>query len=76
MTAPLPPPPRCRAGVDNGFQLRVSGKGAPGPAGTPPGDLHVVVQVMPSSIFNRDEFDLLVEVPVDMVDAALGTTVE
>ena len=34
-----------RAGVDNGFQLRVAGKGAPGPKGAPPGDLHVVVQV-------------------------------
>ncbi|GAB4814787.1 hypothetical protein N2152v2_001833 [Parachlorella kessleri] len=64
------------AGVDNGFQLRVPGKGAPGPSGTPPGDLHVVLQVMPSSVFERDEFDLLIEVPINMVDAALGTSVE
>lgn len=33
-------------------------------------------QVAPSPVFHRDDFDLLVEVPVDMVDAALGTTVE
>jgi DnaJ-class molecular chaperone len=42
----------------------------------PPGDLLVQVMVMPSLKFNRQGFDLYVEVQVDMVDAALGTSVE
>lgn len=36
----------------------------------------LTLQVMPSNVFERDEFDLIVETPLDMVDAALGTTIE
>ena len=35
----LPAP--SSAGVDSGFQLRVEGKGGPGPKGAPPGDLYI-----------------------------------
>lgn len=31
---------------------------------------------MPSPVFRREDFDLYVDAPVDMVDAALGTTIE
>ena len=64
------------AGVDNGFQLRVDGRGFPGPQGTPPGDLIVQVMVLPSLKFQRDGFDLYTEATVGIADAALGTTVD
>ena len=64
------------AGVDDGFQLQVEGKGMPGPKGAPPGDLLLQVRVMPSPYFRRDGFDLFSDVKLDMVDAALGTTID
>lgn len=64
------------AGVDTGSELRLAGSGAPGPPGKPAGDLLVMLQVMPSGTFEREGFDLSVDVPVDMVDAALGASVE
>ena len=64
------------AGVDDGFQLQVEGKGMPGPKGAPPGDLLLQVRVMPSPFFRRDGFDLFSDVKLDMVDAALGTTID
>lgn len=63
-------------GVDNGFQLRVDGRGMPGPQGTPPGDLLIQVRVLPSGRFERDGFDLYTEVKVNFADAALGTSVD
>ena len=62
--------------MDSGFQLRVEGKGGPGPKGAPPGDLFIQLQVQGSPTFVRDGYDLYVEAPVDMADAALGTAVE
>lgn len=65
------------AGIDSGQVLTVAGKGAPGPKGLPPGDLMIQVMVRPSMHgLVRDGFDLHVEIPVNMVDAALGSTVE
>lgn len=42
----------------------------------PAGDLLVQLEVLPSPVFRREDFDLYVDVPIDMADAALGTTVE
>lgn len=65
------------AGIQHGQQIRIQGHGAPGPKGTPPGDLLVQIMVMPSRQgFIRDGYDIHYEVPVSMVDAALGTDVE
>lgn len=69
------PPCRPPAGVDTGFQLRLEGV-TPGVQGMPPGDLIVQIEVLPSPVFRREDFDLYVDVPVDMADAALGTTIE
>src|SRR5499427_741891 len=65
-------PLRIPAGVDTGSRLRSSGNGEAGFRGGPSGDLYVVLHVKPHEIFQRDGDDLLCEVPVSFVQAALG----
>jgi molecular chaperone DnaJ len=64
------------AGVDSGSRLRSSGNGEAGLRGGPPGDLYVVLHVKPHDIFQRDGDDLICEVPVSFVQAALGSEIE
>ena len=67
---------RIPAGVDAGSRLRSSGNGEAGFRGGPPGDLYVVLHVKAHEIFQRDGDDLLCEVPVSFVQAALGADIE
>jgi len=67
---------RIPAGVDAGSRLRSAGNGEAGWRGGPPGDLYVVLHIKPHEIFQRDGDDLLCEVPVSFVQAALGAEVE
>jgi molecular chaperone DnaJ len=60
------------AGVDSGSQLRLQGEGEPGENGGPPGDLFVVVHVRDHEVFSRDGDDLVCQIPVSFVQAALG----
>lgn len=59
-------------GVERGDYLRLKGKGEAGLRGGVSGDLYVVIDVKTDPRFERDERNLLTEVTVDMVDAALG----
>ena len=61
------------AGVDDGHTLRLRGEGEAGEAGTPPGDLYVVVNIPEHPVFKRRDSDLFVEAHVNAVDAMLGT---
>ena len=67
---------RIPAGVDTGARLRSAGNGEAGWRGGPPGDLYVVLHVKPHEIFQRDGDDLLCEVPVSFVQAALGADID
>ncbi len=63
-------------GVDTGARLRSTGNGEAGPRGGPSGDLYVVLHVKPHEIFQREGDDLLCEVPISFVQAALGAEIE
>ncbi|MFO7816236.1 MAG: molecular chaperone DnaJ [Thermodesulfobacteriota bacterium] len=67
---------RIPAGVDSGNRLRVRGEGEPGEHGGPPGDLYVVINVEEDKVFNRQGEDLLTQVEISMVQAALGDKIE
>jgi molecular chaperone DnaJ len=67
---------RIPAGVDTGSRLRSAGNGEAGWRGGPAGDLYVVLHVKAHEIFQRDGDDLLCEVPVSFVQAALGSEIE
>ena len=64
------------AGVDEGDRIRLSGEGEAGVNGGPSGDLYVVIQIKPHSVFTRDHNDLHCEMPVSFTTAALGGEIE
>lgn len=70
LTVQIPP------GVDDGAQLRVTGRGHAGTRGAGSGDLYVAISIAPHETFRRAGDDLGCEVPVPMVTAALGGTIE
>ncbi|MBE6161577.1 MAG: molecular chaperone DnaJ [Firmicutes bacterium] len=59
-------------GVDNGYQLRISGKGEAGRNGGPNGDIYLEFAVASHELFERDEEDIYLEVPLTFAEAALG----
>ncbi len=61
------------AGVDTGTQMRLSGKGDPGPGGA--GDAIVTVEVQPHRFYTRDGDDVRVELPINLAEAVLGAKV-
>lgn len=64
------------AGIANGQQLRVAGKGGRGVNGGPNGDLYVEINVQNDPKFARNGNDILLDIPVSAVDATLGTQVD
>ncbi|TFH30015.1 MAG: molecular chaperone DnaJ, partial [Myxococcales bacterium] len=67
---------RVPAGVEDGSRLKLRGEGEAGLHGGPTGDLYVVLQVTPHPIFQRDGAQILCEIPVSMVQAALGAEID
>ena len=64
------------AGVRNGSRVRLAGKGEQGPRGGQAGDLYVITRVSESPVFRRKGDNLEVEVPVTIVEAIRGATIE
>ncbi len=67
---PIPP------GVDDGTQIRLSGEGEPGAHGGPHGDLYLIVHVRPHKYFRRRGDDIILDLGINVAQAALGTEVE
>jgi molecular chaperone DnaJ len=67
---------RVPAGTADGARLRLAGKGHCGRKGGVCGDLYVTVQVLPHPLFRREGDDLLLQVPVAVHEAALGTKID
>ncbi|HIU42953.1 MAG TPA: molecular chaperone DnaJ [Candidatus Ventrousia excrementavium] len=62
------------AGIDEGQTISLRGEGHGGLNGGPSGDLYVTVSVRPHKLFKRNGQDILLEMPISFVQAALGAT--
>jgi len=60
------------AGVDNGNQLRLAGKGDGGSNGGSNGDLYLEFRVKDHELYERDGNDIYLELPITITDAVLG----
>jgi len=63
-------------GVDDGTRIRLGGEGEAGENGGPAGDLYVFISIEPNDFFKRKDSDLLCEVPIDFISAALGGDID
>ena len=64
------------AGVDNGTRIRLSGEGEAGARGSGAGDLYIFIDIKEHSFFQRDGKDTFIEVPVSLIDAVLGNSIQ
>jgi molecular chaperone DnaJ len=64
------------AGVDDGTRIRLAGEGEAGAHGGPRGNLYIVLDVEPHPVFRRRGDDILVEVEINVAQAALGAEIE
>ena len=61
------------AGVTDGTQMRLKGKGQPGPGGN--GDALVKIEIQPHAFFTREGDDVLLELPITLDEAVNGAKV-
>ncbi|MCK5509141.1 MAG: molecular chaperone DnaJ [Desulfobacterales bacterium] len=59
-------------GVDSGSRLRLTGEGEAGIYGGPHGNLYIFINVKPHKFFQRDDTNILCQVELSFVQAALG----
>jgi molecular chaperone DnaJ len=64
------------AGVSDGMQLSMSGKGNEAPGGGLPGDLLILIEEQEDKQLKRDGNNLIYDLHISFIDAALGTTAE
>ncbi len=64
------------AGVSEGMQLSMSGKGNAAPRGGVPGDLIILIEEIPHESLKREGINIIYDLHVSFVDATLGTSVE
>lgn len=62
------------AGVEDGTQMRLSGKGQPGPGGA--GDAIVTIEIRPHGFYKRDGENVRLELPITLREAVLGAKVK
>lgn len=64
------------AGINNGQTVQIRGKGGAGKNGGSDGNLNVRVSVNPHPIFERREFDIYVDIPITLIQACLGCSID
>ena len=64
------------AGVDDGTRIRLAGEGQPGENNGPPGDLYILIKVRPHKFFRRQNNNILLDLNVNVAQAALGAEVK
>ncbi|PTQ97970.1 molecular chaperone DnaJ [Mucilaginibacter yixingensis] len=64
------------AGVSEGMQLSMSGKGNAAPRGGIPGNLIILVEEIPHETLKRDGNNVIYDMHISFIDAALGTSIE
>lgn len=69
ITVKIPP------GVDDSSRIRLKEQGEPGPTGRP-GDLFILPRVEPHPLFQRQDRDIVVQMPVTVSEAGLGTKID
>lgn len=70
LTITIPP------GVDDGQQMQVAGEGESGQRGGPPGDLYIFISVAAHETFKRQGSDIVLDVTVNVAQAALGAELD
>ena len=63
-------------GVDDGTRIRLTGEGEAGPNGGLAGDLYIFINLKQHKLFIREQNNLHIELPLPMLDAALGADIE
>ncbi|MEA3350026.1 MAG: molecular chaperone DnaJ [Chloroflexota bacterium] len=64
------------AGVDTGNQIRIAREGQPGINGGPSGNLYLMIQVEPHKYFRRRKNDILLDLNINIAQAALGDKIK
>jgi curved DNA-binding protein len=67
---------RIPPGADDGDTLTVTGRGLPGAAGGPPGDVVIETHLRPHPHFRREGMDLHLTLPVTLFEAYAGASVD
>ncbi|MEH6526834.1 MAG: DnaJ C-terminal domain-containing protein [Sneathiella sp.] len=63
------------AGIEDGQNLRLKGKGTPGGNGGSSGDAFVKIEIFPHRNFKRDKRNILLELPISLDEAVLGAKI-
>lgn len=64
------------AGIDNGQTISLKNEGDSGMRGGSAGDLYVTIQIKPHSIFSREGYDVVCDIPISFTQAALGAELD
>ncbi len=64
------------AGIDENQTVVLRGEGAPGQKGGPKGDLYITVHIKRHSIYTRQDYNVLCDIPITFTQATLGAELE
>ena len=64
------------AGIDEGQRLKLRGEGEAGKFGGPSGNLYVGINIKPHSLFEREDTEVICQIPIPYTTAALGAEIE